>query len=232
MTKNRVLIVAPHMDDAELGVGGTIGKHVDDGDDVTVLFLCGREYNWVHSEAVNAEEWKNVLKAKEKLGYKEALHATPMMRDGELDTYPLRDIIAPIERVSSAIEPDIVYIPWKGDVHQDHQAVFKACMIAFRPVRNVCRLDYAIKRLLCYEVPSTTDQNPYFHSFRPNVFVSIGGSPIGNKVEALKCYKRECRINPHPRSSEGIYAYGRFRALQGGIGKYAEAFMLIRELRD
>ncbi len=221
---SNVLVVAAHMDD-EMGFGGTIAKHVADDDEVTILFLCGREYNRVHSEEVNAEEWKCAEEAQKILGYKNAIHPTPMLRDGDLDIISIRDIIGPIESVIGNFTPDIAYVPWKDDVHQDHKRVFEACMIAMRPISKV-----KIPKIYCYETPSTTDQNPWMHSFRPNVFVSVAGSPIANKIEALKCYKRECRGNPHPRSPEGIYRYAEFRGLQAGF-KLAEAFMLIRELK-
>ena len=40
----KVLVVSPHMDDEVLGVGGTIQKHIDQGDLVKVCFLCHRKY--------------------------------------------------------------------------------------------------------------------------------------------------------------------------------------------
>lgn len=222
---NKVLVVCAHMDD-EISIGGTIAKHVDDGDDVVVLFLCGREYDRIHSEKTNAEEWECTLEAQEILGYRYAFHPTPMLRDGDLDITSIRDIIEPIEKGSEEYKPDIVYIPWGEDVHQDHQAVFKACMIAFRPVSK-----HRVKKILCYECPSTTDQNPWMNSFRPNVFVELSGEEMNKKLNALLCYKREGRKRPHPRSPYGVEGYARFRGLQSGY-KLAEAFMLIREVVD
>lgn len=224
MTNNRVLIVAAHPDDEVLGCGGTIAKHVGDGDEVHVLILCGREYNRKHSEEVNAEEWKCLEKAKEILGYKCAWHPTPMLPDGDLDTLSIRDIIDPIEKILK-YDYDIAYVPFGEDVHQDHRAVFKACMIAMRPISK-----HRVNKILAYEVPSTTDQNPYFNSFRPNVFVDIM-KYIHKKEEALAHYERESRVAPHPRSRYGIRCYASFRGLQANM-QLAEAFMLIRELID
>ena len=36
-----VLVLAPHADDETLGAGGTIAKHVDEGDDVSVVIATG-----------------------------------------------------------------------------------------------------------------------------------------------------------------------------------------------
>ena len=36
-----VLVLAPHADDETLGVGGTIAKHLDEGDDVSVVIATG-----------------------------------------------------------------------------------------------------------------------------------------------------------------------------------------------
>ena len=46
----RVLIVAPHGDDEVLGVGGTIQKHVQSGDQVFVCIVCDRENQAVQNQ--------------------------------------------------------------------------------------------------------------------------------------------------------------------------------------
>ena len=37
--KNKILVIAAHPDDELLGCGGTILKHVDNNDDVYVIFM-------------------------------------------------------------------------------------------------------------------------------------------------------------------------------------------------
>ena len=68
----RVLVIAPHMDDEVLGVGGTIARHVSAGDDVYVCFAAHPVYDHRYDEAQNRAEVQNALKAREVLGYKEA----------------------------------------------------------------------------------------------------------------------------------------------------------------
>jgi hypothetical protein len=51
------------------------------------------------------------------------------------------------------------------------------------------------------------------------------------KLKALKAYKSEMRPFPHPRSVENIKALAKFRGSTVGY-KYAEAFRLVREIKD
>ena len=39
--KKRILVISPHPDDETLGLGGTISKHIFNGDDVFILTISG-----------------------------------------------------------------------------------------------------------------------------------------------------------------------------------------------
>jgi LmbE family N-acetylglucosaminyl deacetylase len=41
----KVLVIVAHMDDEVLGCGGTIARHVECGDNVSVCFIAHRAYN-------------------------------------------------------------------------------------------------------------------------------------------------------------------------------------------
>ena len=47
-TPKRVLVVSPHADDETLGVGGTIARHVAEGDHVSVAVLTGHGEDGPH----------------------------------------------------------------------------------------------------------------------------------------------------------------------------------------
>ena len=64
----RVLVIAPHMDDEVLGMGGTISKHVSEGDEVYVCFVAHRIYEHKYDEEKNRVEIQCALKAKKILG--------------------------------------------------------------------------------------------------------------------------------------------------------------------
>lgn len=216
----KVLVLAPHMDDEVVGVGGTIAKHVDAGDEVYVCFVANRVYGHKFDEKKNQFEKDCTLKAKEILGYKQTKFLN--LSDERLDICT-QDILIPLEKYIQKINPVCVYINHKGDNHQDHKAVFRAAMIALR--------SYAfpgLKRILCYETPSSTDQSPPFHdmAFLPNYYINIEDH-LPRKIEALKCYQSEIREFPHPRSIEGIKTLAKKRGMEI-FSTAAEAFVMVR----
>ncbi len=219
-----VLVIAPHMDDEVLGAGGTIVKHVAQGDRVCVCIAANRAYGHRYSRAAIEKERQAARRAQKILGYHEARFLD--LPDEQLDRAVI-EVIVPLERVYDATRPDIVYTCHRGDVHQDHRAVFEASMVVCRPMQR-----HRPRRLLSYEVPSSSDQAPPFadRRFLPNCYEVLTSTQLATKIDALRCYERESRDFPHPRSAEGIATYAKTRGMEAG-SKAAEAFMIIRELR-
>ena len=219
---SNILVVASHADDEILGCGGVIARHVQQGDIVTVVVVCNREYGRIYDDKIIAEEYNACRKAKESLGYQRLDFLD--MPDGLLDTIGVVKIIDGIEPIVNEFKPDVMYTSYY-DVHQDHQMVFKASMIIARSVAKT-----RIKKVLCYEDPSATEQSPPLPhwTFVPNYFVDISEF-IDKKIEAFKFYVREQREFPHPRSIEGIKAFAQWRGVEANL-KYAEAFMMLKDV--
>jgi LmbE family N-acetylglucosaminyl deacetylase len=221
---NRIVVIAPHMDDEVLGCGGTIARHLYNGDYVTVIIVANRAYNNCYDDVLIAREKKSTEKAKNILGYNKIFYLD--LPDERLDCC-LQDIIIPIEKCLTEINPDIVYTCHGYDTNQDHQAVFNATLVACRPISP-----YKIKKFYSYEVPSSTDQIPPIsgRQFLPSKYTNIENY-IDIKLEAMNAYTEEMREFPHPRSIEGINIYAMKRGMEVGF-KYAEAFQLLRELDE
>lgn len=217
----KVLVIAPHMDDEVLGAGGTISRHVAAGDSVTVCVVANRAYDHKYDAALIVEEKQAACEAKTVLGYQELRFLD--LPDERLDAI-LQDIIIPLESTAQEIMPDIVYVNHRGDVNQDHQAVFKATMVA-------CRTHGGLRprRLCSYEVPSSTDQAPgtLDLAFIPNHYVDVTAF-LDKKLQALECYKREARVFPHPRSPEGVRTLATKRGMEMATSA-AEAFVILRD---
>jgi LmbE family N-acetylglucosaminyl deacetylase len=217
----KILIIAPHMDDEALGCGGTISRYVNEGHDVHVVFVAHRIYNHTFDRTANELERESTLRAKKILGYQTAIFLD--LSDERLDMC-LQEIIIPLEKVVQDFMPDIVLLCHRGDNHQDHRAVFHAARVVLRPSAT-----QFIKKILCYEVPSSTEQSPStpMDYFMPNIFVNIENT-LTKKMDAIKMYQREGREFPHPRSHRAVEVLAYKRGIESGYND-AEAFMLFRE---
>lgn len=218
----KVLVIAAHPSDELLGVGGTLAKHVDAGDEVFACILC-KSPNMFYSEDAVKKIEKYTLEAAKIIGIKKVFQFDfPNMK---LNIEPMINLVKAISKPIEIIKPHIVYTYHRGDIHSDHKTVFDATMAATRSVG-----DNVVKKVLCYEDPSSTHLSPPFieYAFVPNVFVDVSNT-IHKKVKALKAYKSEVRKYPHPRSIEVLMR----RAQIWGIKvsrKDVEAFELVREI--
>lgn len=221
----KVLVIAPHMDDEVLGAGGAIARHAERGDRVSVVIAANRAYGHKYvASAIRAEE-ACARQAQKVLGYQQLKFLR--LPDEKLDQGKgLLHLIVPIEKALREAGPELVYLPYRADINQDHRAVHEAAVIACRPLAAG-----SPKRLVCYEVPSSTDQAPSVGGdhFAPNRYLPLTGRQLDKKVEALLCYTRELREFPHPRSAEGVRVLAAKRGTEIGV-KAAEAFLLIREI--
>ncbi|WP_321415597.1 PIG-L deacetylase family protein [uncultured Desulfobacter sp.] len=217
-----ILVVAPHMDDEVLGPGGTIRHHALQGDSVHVCYIADRVYNHKTNSLQINQDRANASKATELLGVSDLTFLG--LPDERLDGF-VQDILIPLEDCFNRVDPDWLYVCHGGDLNQDHRATFHATMIAARPAAQK-----KLSKILCYEVPSSTDQAPPGGAmpFTPNVFIDIT-MHIDTKVDALRHYSDEMRPFPHPRSEKGLRALAATRGMQANIPA-AEAFILLREI--
>jgi len=224
-----VLIISAHPDDAILGAGGTIAKHAEKGDNV---FVC------VLSEGATARYGKKMIsklrefdkKAGKILGVEKNYYFD--FPNIKMNSVPMLEIVKSIEKCIIESKPEIVYTHHWGDLNIDHRVVFDATSAAIRlPERGRTSLEKnLIKKVLCYEVPSSTNWAPQIKkfNFNPNVFVDVS-KYFNKKLKALKCYKSEVKKFPNPLSEEGILVLAKNRGMMVSM-QLAEAFELIRDI--
>ena len=223
----KVLVLAPHADDETLGVGGTIAKHVSEGDEVSVVVLTGegqgdhplfetKVFDIVRSEAKAACAL---------LGTSLDFLNIPTVL---VDNVPGWELNALIKGVLETYCPDVLYVPFAFDLHQDHRKIYHSASIAWRPISDFAK---RIKAIYCYETLSETHwASPYLEaSFIPNSFVDISDF-LEQKVSALAEYKSQLKEGPHPRSIVAIKNLAGFRGGQVGVFA-AEAFVLVRGIK-
>lgn len=215
----KVLVVAPHLDDEVFGPAGTIKKHTLSGDTVDIIFVANRVYRHKFDRERYDKEMKCCYKAKDVLWYRNIVFLD--FPDEKLYQH-LQDIIIKIEDWLKLHQYEIVYIPFYGDNHQDHRTVFDVCRVVFRVDAYS-----EVKRILMYEVLSSTEQFPSVSPFLPNYYVDITDT-MEKKIEASRAYTTESRLVPHPRAEARIYTLAGKR---GGESEFAhaEAFVLLKE---
>lgn len=218
-----VLFISVHPDDETLGCGGTILKHVEQGDCVYWLIITAPVKALGYSIDFIKERERQIELVSQSyqfnVTYKLDFPTT------KLHTVDLVDLITSIGSVILKVEPCVVYTVNRSDVHTDHQVVARAVMSSTKSFRYPF-----IKRVLMYECLSETEIMPPLpeNIFIPNVYSDISNF-LERKIEIMKIYNSELQEPPLPRSLDAIKALARFRGASVGV-TYAEAFMLLRDL--
>ncbi len=210
-----VLVIAAHPDDEVLGCGGTVALHARAGDEVTAVIACEGESLRYGPGGVGQSEHSR--RAAEMLGLKES---RPLgFPDQRLDTLTLLDLIAPLERAVREVRPAVVYCQFGGDANRDHELLFRAALVATRPLEPFLEAVYA------FDTASSTEWG-YPRSFVPDTWVDIS-TTLEQKLCAMACYESEVRPYPHPRSLEALrhraHAWGNQCCMEA-----AEVFMTVR----
>src|SRR5690625_3106474 len=215
----KILVFAPHNDDEVLGVGGTIAKHVEKGNEVYICEVT------IGKNKERAQRIKDESAAAHQiLGVKKSYYLDfPVVGLTDLPTIELNK---EIHRIDQEVKPNIEYIPHKGDMHIDHATVAESAMVALRPVDSP-----QVKEIYVYETLSETEWNipSVDNMFIPNVYVDITET-IGRKIKAMKCYQSQLYDFPHPRSLKAIEALSELRGSTVCV-RNAESFMLVREIK-
>ncbi|MEM2507017.1 MAG: PIG-L deacetylase family protein [Nitrososphaeria archaeon] len=198
----KVLAVGAHPDDIELGAGGTIARHVLEGDDVYFLILTYGE------QSGEKEERK-----KEAIESAKVLKVNSVYFCGIPDTKVTDGIetIMAIENLINEIKPQRVYTQCHKDRHQDHRNTALATYSAARRVPEI----------LAYESPDS------YPNFSPQYYVQIADT-IKQKILALKKYRSQ--QNKRYFEVNAIKGLAQFRGYQIGV-PYAEAFEVIRVVK-
>ena len=215
----KILVLAPHPDDETLGCGGSLLRHKYEGDELywCIITNISKELGW-SEESIKTRE-KEIKAIEKKYSFSKVFNFK--IPTTKVDTVPISDLIQKITDVCKETKPDIVFLPFAGDVHTDHQLISKASQSTLKWFRQP-----SIKKVLMYETLSETENNfIQTNSFKPNVFVDIS-KYLDEKIEAMKIYESEMGDFPFPRSEKNLKALATLRGSQGGFAA-AEAFELV-----
>lgn len=194
MVKAKVLVVAPHIDDAQLGAGGTIHRLSEAGHEIWVCALSDTSsvYGADHASQLREEN----LKALDILGVPRS-HCL-------LAEYPTRNfnsfrqsILDYLIDIREKIQPDLVFSTSILDKHQDHEVVANEVRRAF-PRSSIFGFDtywnmsiqdmtYVVEisksnlraKLNCLEQFASQAQRPYLHPGAVSSLAKVRGLPRG-----------------------------------------------------
>jgi len=216
---NKVLIIAVHPDDETLGCAGTLLKHKANNDEIHWL-ICTETNQKNNFYKTRKNEIKKVNKA-----YNFDSIINLKLKTMRVDEYSMSKLISKISKVINEIKPNIIYLPFKGDVHSDHRKIFEASYSCTKSFRYPF-----IKKIYMIETLSETEFAPSTKedSFIPNVFVDISDF-MEKKLEIMKVFGSEIDAHPFPRSERNLKALATLRGATAGC-EYAESFVLLKEI--
>lgn len=221
---NRVVVIAPHADDEIIGCGATIARHIQSGDEVTVIIATNASLGApeLFSQEMIESTRSEAVAAHQFLGVKETIFLE--FPAPALNAFPEFKISVEISKVFQKIKPTHLYLPHPGDIHQDHKAVYRASLVAARPQGKD-----KVLNIYCYETLSETEWTPMQEkAFVPNHFVNVT-DVFAKKTEAMKFFGSQIKKFPHSRSIEAFEALAMYRGATVGVER-AEAFVVERQL--
>ena len=129
----KILVLAPHTDDGELGCGGTIAKLIEEKKQVFYVAFSSAEKS-VPKDLPKDILKKEVKKAMRILGLSER---NLILFNYEVRNFPKyrQEILEDMIKLNEKIKPDLVLLPSTHDIHQDHQVVSQEGFRAFKSMK-------------------------------------------------------------------------------------------------
>ena len=214
--KLNILVLSPHADDAELGMGGTIAKLVKQKNNVTILtaILPKENLSGKVDKYMENKRYKEQVNSSKLLGARlQTLNLTPY------DFKFNREYVKIFDEKIKKIQPDMIFSCWEHDTHQDHKTLANIIFSVSR--KNNISL-YMYEAML----PGGINTN----AFNPQLFIDISQF-MKTKIKSINCYKSvfQRKKNNYSNFMESITARAKFRGEMIGV-KYAECFVVVKKI--
>jgi LmbE family N-acetylglucosaminyl deacetylase len=203
---SRILVLAPHTDDGELGCGGTIAKLCAEGRELyyVAFCLCSKALPDSFPAKTLEFECKNAtsilgIKSSNLILFNYEVRELPQSRQKILDE---------LLQLSKNINPEMVLLPAATDIHQDHQVIHQEGLRAFKNTT-----------FAGYELPWNN------YSIHTNFFIRLEKEYLDKKIESLKAYRSQSHRNY--MNENFIRSLATVRGVQAN-SLYAEAFEVYR----
>jgi LmbE family N-acetylglucosaminyl deacetylase len=208
----RLLAIGAHLDDIEIGCGGTLAEADRKGWETRMLVLSHSDYVDLDGRVFRTDDQAMVegRAAAAKLGN------VPL----EILDFPTKQIpydyhvVEAIEVPLRKFKPDVVLTHWPHDTHQDHRATSLASISACRYFNSI----------LFYE-PMTPSGRSY-SPFRPQVYVAVSAEAVQAKRDSLLAHESQYQ-KYGDIWLDAVIARGVHRGYEIGVG-HAECYETLR----
>lgn len=224
----KVLAIVAHPDDAEIFCGGTLAKHADRGDEVTIVYMTHGQlggFDTTEEKLAKTRE-QEAKEAAEILGAETTFLG---FKDGRIE-YSLEKRLQLVDTIRE-YSPDLLLTHYRDDMHPDHRATSRLVTDAYY---------MASLPLLETEHNPCDPQNVYFFGkptseFEPEAIVDTSGyaetveRAIDEHESQVKWLQEHGGIDPEfDNLFEGVHAEK--QALGRTVGaKSAEGFVPLHE---
>ncbi len=205
MKKRRVLVLSPHPDDEAIGCGGTLRWHVEQGDQIQVIFLTSGEQGVrgqdpKQTSRIRMEEAKAAAKV---LGYR----SLEFWREPDGAMKLTRSLLKRMNEKLRAWNPSLVFAPHSREMHPDHRATARLIRRAMEETKSAAEV-----RL--YEVWTPLQQIDHVQDISRQMDI---------KQAAIRAHRSQCVIMRFDESARALARYrGEMHSWPGG--PYAEVF--------
>ena len=209
MNFDRVLILSPHTDDAELGCGGYITKLISENKTLLWVVFSTAEASLPDNLPPDTlvKEFEAVMKS---LNLKKDQYRVYNFKVRQLPDNR-QEILEILNNLKNEFHPSLVIGPSLNDYHQDHAVIANEMVRAFKTTSSI----------ISYELP-------WNHlEFRSQFFVKLDEENMIKKISLLNKYQSQVYIKRHYFTEDFIRGLALTRGAQINH-KYAEAFDVIR----
>jgi LmbE family N-acetylglucosaminyl deacetylase len=208
----KLLAIGAHLDDIEIGCGGTLAQAVRSGWETHMLVLSHSDYSDLDGTVFRTDDQ----------GMREGKEAARRLGGVELEVlgFPTKQIpydfhvVEAIEVSLRRVKPDVILTHWPHDTHQDHRATSLASISAARYFNSI----------LFYE-PMTPSGRSY-SPFRPQVYVAVPPDAVQAKRESLLAHESQYQ-KYGDIWLDAVIARGVHRGYEIGVG-HAECYETLR----
>lgn len=202
----KILVLSPHPDDGEFGCGASVVRYLETGAEVVVLVFSLCEESLPKNFEVNDIK-QELFASWASIGVSEKNVVVSNYRVRRF-TEKRQEILDALIKRKLEFDPDLVLMPTRQDIHQDHHVIATEGFRAFKQTT-----------VLGYELAWNSV------AFPTQAFISINENQLQRKITALSQYKSQ---QFRPYFDKGfVNSLAQVRGVQAGRG-LAEAFEVMR----